>query len=93
MIEHTAFSPDEVMTILDTSTGRGYTQMQIMPAHALARRGEFCFWIGLVLVWETPSQISAPLLYLFGYLAVEICKAKSARLPSDATKVWRGRHG
>ncbi|XP_017064145.1 glutamate receptor-interacting protein 1 isoform X2 [Drosophila eugracilis] len=39
MIEHTAFSPDEVMTILDTSTGRGYTQMQIMPAHALARRG------------------------------------------------------
>lgn len=40
MIEHTAFSPDEVMTILDTGTGRGYTQMQIMPAHALARRGE-----------------------------------------------------
>ncbi|KAH8295960.1 hypothetical protein KR018_007254 [Drosophila ironensis] len=39
MIEHTAFSPDEVMTILDTGTGRGYTQMQIMPAHALARRG------------------------------------------------------
>ncbi|XP_060663482.1 glutamate receptor-interacting protein 1 isoform X2 [Drosophila nasuta] len=39
MIEHTAYSPDEVMTILDTSTGRGYTQMQIMPAHALARRG------------------------------------------------------
>ncbi|KAH8409109.1 hypothetical protein KR009_007609 [Drosophila setifemur] len=39
MIEHTAFTPDEVMTILDTSTGRGYTQMQIMPAHALARRG------------------------------------------------------
>lgn len=41
MIEHTAYSPDEVMTILDTSTGRGYTQMQIMPAHALARRGKF----------------------------------------------------
>lgn len=40
MIEHTAYSPDEVMTILDTSTGRGYTQMQIMPAHALARRGK-----------------------------------------------------
>ncbi|XP_041630945.1 glutamate receptor-interacting protein 1 isoform X1 [Drosophila kikkawai] len=39
MIEHNAFSPDEVMTILDTGTGRGYTQMQIMPAHALARRG------------------------------------------------------
>ncbi|XP_017872201.1 PREDICTED: glutamate receptor-interacting protein 2 isoform X1 [Drosophila arizonae] len=39
MIEHTAYSPDEVMTILDTGTGRGYTQMQIMPAHALARRG------------------------------------------------------
>ncbi|KAH8289319.1 hypothetical protein KR054_003845 [Drosophila jambulina] len=39
MIEHTAFGPDEVMTILDTGTGRGYTQMQIMPAHALARRG------------------------------------------------------
>lgn len=40
MIEHTAYTPDEVMTILDTSTGRGYTQMQIMPAHALARRGK-----------------------------------------------------
>ncbi|XP_068158867.1 glutamate receptor-interacting protein 1 isoform X2 [Drosophila tropicalis] len=39
MIEQTACTPDEVMTILDTSTGRGYTQMQIMPAHALARRG------------------------------------------------------
>ncbi|XP_017061551.1 glutamate receptor-interacting protein 1 isoform X2 [Drosophila ficusphila] len=37
MIENSAFSPDELMTILDTSTGRGYTQMQIMPAHALAR--------------------------------------------------------
>ncbi|XP_046803409.1 glutamate receptor-interacting protein 2 isoform X2 [Lucilia cuprina] len=38
-IENSTYTPDEVMTILDTSSGRGYTQMQIMPAHALARRG------------------------------------------------------
>uniref|UniRef100_A0A1I8MLA0 PDZ domain-containing protein n=1 Tax=Musca domestica TaxID=7370 RepID=A0A1I8MLA0_MUSDO len=38
-IENSSYTPDEVMTILDTSSGRGYTQMQIMPAHALARRG------------------------------------------------------
>uniref|UniRef100_A0A1B0FKB8 PDZ domain-containing protein n=1 Tax=Glossina morsitans morsitans TaxID=37546 RepID=A0A1B0FKB8_GLOMM len=38
-IENAAYTPDEVMTLLDTNTGRGYTQMQIMPAHALARRG------------------------------------------------------
>jgi len=28
--------------------------------------------------------------FIFGYLAVEICKAKSARLPSGATKVCVG---
>nr|XP_013099613.1 unnamed protein product [Stomoxys calcitrans] len=38
-IENSSYTPDEVMTILDTSSGRGYTQMQIMPAHALTRRG------------------------------------------------------
>lgn len=40
-IENAAYTPDEVMTLLDTNTGRGYTQMQIMPAHALARRGMY----------------------------------------------------
>uniref|UniRef100_A0A0K8VFY4 Glutamate receptor-interacting protein 2 n=1 Tax=Bactrocera latifrons TaxID=174628 RepID=A0A0K8VFY4_BACLA len=39
IIENSAYSPDEVMTMLDANTGRGYTQMQIMPAHALTRRG------------------------------------------------------
>ncbi|XP_053948766.1 glutamate receptor-interacting protein 2 isoform X2 [Anastrepha ludens] len=39
LIENSAYSPDEVMTMLDANTGRGYTQMQIMPAHALSRRG------------------------------------------------------
>ncbi|XP_036318342.1 glutamate receptor-interacting protein 2 isoform X1 [Rhagoletis pomonella] len=39
IIENSAHSPDEVMTMLDANTGRGYTQMQIMPAHALTRRG------------------------------------------------------
>lgn len=41
IIENSAYSPDEVMTMLDANTGRGYTQMQIMPAHALTRRGTF----------------------------------------------------
>ncbi|XP_055912901.1 glutamate receptor-interacting protein 2 isoform X2 [Eupeodes corollae] len=39
IIENTAYSPDEVMTLLDSTTGRGFTQMQILPAHAVARRG------------------------------------------------------
>ncbi|XP_067641476.1 glutamate receptor-interacting protein 1 isoform X2 [Eurosta solidaginis] len=39
IIENSAYSPDEVMTMLDANTSRGFTQMQIMPAHALTRRG------------------------------------------------------
>lgn len=41
VIENTALSPDDVMGILDANTNKGYTQIQIMPSHALARRGEF----------------------------------------------------
>lgn len=41
IIENSAYSPDEVMTMLDANMGRGYTQMQIMPAHALTRRGMY----------------------------------------------------
>uniref|UniRef100_T1GLW1 PDZ domain-containing protein n=1 Tax=Megaselia scalaris TaxID=36166 RepID=T1GLW1_MEGSC len=33
--------PEEVMALLDTNSGRGYTQLQIMPSHTLARRGYY----------------------------------------------------
>jgi len=80
MIEHTAFSPDEVMTILDTSTGRGYTQMQIMPAHALARRGEYWF-----LVCKIPTS-SSP-IPLFS----AIWQSKSARPNQPGSQAARRR--
>ncbi|KAJ6638030.1 hypothetical protein Bhyg_10763 [Pseudolycoriella hygida] len=40
VIENTALSPDEVMAILDANTSKGYTQIQIMPSHAIMRRDE-----------------------------------------------------
>lgn len=40
VIENTALSPDEVMSLLDANTNKGYTQLQIMPSHAIARRGK-----------------------------------------------------
>lgn len=43
VIEHSSYSPEEVMALLDTNTGRGYTQLQIMPSHTLARRGNYIF--------------------------------------------------
>lgn len=39
VIENTALSPDDVMAILDANTSKGYTQIQIMPSHAIMRRG------------------------------------------------------
>jgi len=88
MIEHTAFSPDEVMTILDTSTGRGYTQMQIMPAHALARRGEFCFWIGSVWFGRPPPRSQPPC-----YIYSAIWQSKSARPNQPGSQATRRRSG
>lgn len=40
VIENTALSPDDVMAILDANTSKGYTQIQIMPSHAIMRRGK-----------------------------------------------------
>lgn len=41
IVENTALSPDDVMALLDANTSKGYTQLQIMPCHAmLTRRGE-----------------------------------------------------
>lgn len=40
VIENTALSPDDVMAILDANTSKGYTQIQIMPSHAIIRRGK-----------------------------------------------------
>lgn len=40
VIENTAFSPEDVMAFLNANTNRGYTQIQILPAHAIARKGK-----------------------------------------------------
>lgn len=45
-IENTNLTPDDVMARLEAKTNRGYTQLQIMPYHAFARRGKcaaICF--------------------------------------------------
>lgn len=41
VVEHTALAPDDVMALLEAQTTKGYTQLQIMPCHAIARRGRF----------------------------------------------------
>lgn len=40
VIENTAFTPEDVMALLNANTNRGYTQIQILPAHAIARKGK-----------------------------------------------------
>lgn len=40
VVEQTALAPDDVMALLEAPAARGYTQLQIMPGYALARRGE-----------------------------------------------------
>lgn len=40
MVEHSALAPEDVSALLDACTAKGYTQLQIMPCHAIARRGE-----------------------------------------------------
>ncbi|GAB0094041.1 glutamate receptor-interacting protein 2 [Sergentomyia squamirostris] len=37
MVENTSLSPEDVMQVLDANTNRGFTQIQILPAHAIAR--------------------------------------------------------
>lgn len=47
VVENTAFSPDDVTSLLDSNSGRGYTQIQILPGYAMQRRrGKhfFCFF-------------------------------------------------
>lgn len=38
VVENTAFSPDDVTSLLDANSGRGYTQIQILPGYAMQRR-------------------------------------------------------
>lgn len=45
VIENTALSPDDVMLLLDANSNKGYTQLQIMPSHAIARRGKIIIFL------------------------------------------------
>ncbi|XP_062700222.1 glutamate receptor-interacting protein 2 isoform X2 [Aedes albopictus] len=38
IVENSAFSPEEVSSLLDANCTKGYTQLQILPAHTLVRR-------------------------------------------------------
>jgi len=38
VIENGLYTPDDVINLLDTNNGRGYTQIQILPATAIARK-------------------------------------------------------
>lgn len=38
VVENTSFSPDEIVQLLDANCTKGFTQIQILPAHAILRR-------------------------------------------------------
>lgn len=38
IVENSAYSPEEVSSLLDANCTKGYTQLQILPAHTLVRR-------------------------------------------------------
>lgn len=42
VVENTAFTPDDVLQLLDTNCTKGFTQIQILPAHAILRRKGEC---------------------------------------------------
>lgn len=39
VIENTAYKPDDVMSFLNGPSNRGFTQLQILPCHAVTRKG------------------------------------------------------
>lgn len=44
VVENTSFTPEEITSLLNANCTKGYTQIQILPAHAILRRkGEFLF--------------------------------------------------
>jgi len=38
IVENTSFTPDDVASLLDANCTKGFTQIQILPAHAIIRR-------------------------------------------------------
>lgn len=39
IIENSSYTPDEVMSFLNGPSDRGFTQIQILPVHAINRKG------------------------------------------------------
>lgn len=39
IVENTSYTPEEVMSFLNGPSDRGFTQIQILPVHAIARKG------------------------------------------------------
>ena len=42
VVENTAFTPEDVLQLLDANCTKGFTQIQILPAHAILRRKGEC---------------------------------------------------
>lgn len=39
IVENTSYTPEEVMSFLNGPSDRGFTQIQILPVHAITRKG------------------------------------------------------
>lgn len=56
VVENTSFTPDDVLQLLESNCTKGFTQIQILPAHAILRRkGEWS--LKLVVQLEFDSMI------------------------------------
>lgn len=44
VIENTAYTPEDVMSFLNGPSDRGFTQLQILPVHAIQRKGNWLFY-------------------------------------------------
>lgn len=56
VVESTNLTPDDVVQLLDANCTKGFTQIQILPAHAILRRKGECSQY--TLIFETHNQFN-----------------------------------
>lgn len=44
IVENTSYTPEDVMSFLNGPSDRGFTQLQILPVHAIQRKGNKIYW-------------------------------------------------
>lgn len=47
IIENTTYTPEDVMSFLNGPSDRGFTQLQILPVHAIQRKGLLIFFFSI----------------------------------------------